>query len=165
MAFFCYISDGLVIHSRNSGELSWPDIERSHNLLYLSNEAARSRTAPYWKLSDLMNTYGFITLSTSFTISEVRWPDMLIWRRQEREGSLPLDRSPQRRRDECRGLRHSIHHSLVLQPNNKHPSTLRNWQKPHCRFLSRCWGWWRRSGRSTQRIYWILIINNLYVKR
>ena len=26
-------SDGLVIHASNSGELSWPDIERSHNLL------------------------------------------------------------------------------------------------------------------------------------
>jgi hypothetical protein len=31
--FFGNISDGLVIHASNSGELSWPDIERSHNLL------------------------------------------------------------------------------------------------------------------------------------
>ena len=33
MAFFCNIPDGLVIHASNSGELSWPGIERSHNLL------------------------------------------------------------------------------------------------------------------------------------
>ena len=30
--FLCDIPDGLVIHARNSGELSWPDIERKHNL-------------------------------------------------------------------------------------------------------------------------------------
>ena len=33
MLFFCNISDGLVIHASNSGELSWPDIEQLHNLL------------------------------------------------------------------------------------------------------------------------------------
>ena len=33
MSFFFYTSDGLVIHASNTGELSWPDIERKHNLL------------------------------------------------------------------------------------------------------------------------------------
>ena len=31
--FFSNIPDGLVVHARNSGELSWPDIERTYNLL------------------------------------------------------------------------------------------------------------------------------------